>query len=64
MQHRTDAGLTERMLPHEVVNHSAGEITNERGFTTNHIELQWSLIKRWIRKRYGGMLPKKANRQK
>ncbi|CAK0844951.1 unnamed protein product, partial [Prorocentrum cordatum] len=43
-QYRTDAGLTERMLPREVVNHSAGEITNE--------------------KRDGGMLPKKANRQK
>ncbi|CAK0909945.1 unnamed protein product, partial [Prorocentrum cordatum] len=63
-QYRTDAGLTERTLPREVVNHSAGKITNERGFTTNYIELQLSLIKRWIRKRHGGMLPKKANKQK
>ncbi|CAK0791212.1 unnamed protein product [Prorocentrum cordatum] len=63
-QYRNDAGLTERMLPHEVVNHSAGEITNERGFTTNHVELQWPLVKRWIRKRYGGTLPKKADRKK
>ncbi|CAK0832927.1 unnamed protein product [Prorocentrum cordatum] len=63
-QYRNDAGLTERTLPHEVVNHSAGEITNERGFTTNHVELQWSLAKRWIRKRHGGTLPKKADRKK
>ncbi|CAK0869920.1 unnamed protein product, partial [Prorocentrum cordatum] len=63
-QYRNDAGLTERMLPHKVVNHSAGEIANERGFTTNRVELQWSLVKRWIRKRYGGTLPKKADRKK
>ncbi|CAK0796518.1 unnamed protein product, partial [Prorocentrum cordatum] len=35
-----------------VVNHSVGEITNDRKFTTNRMELQWSLIKRWARMRY------------
>ena len=40
--------LTERSLPHEIVNHSAGEIMNENGFTTNAIEAKWSVVKRWV----------------
>ena len=48
----------------EVVNHSAGEIVNANGFTTNHIENRWSLVKRWVRKRMGGRLPLHSNRAK
>ena len=50
-------------LWHEVVNHSAGEIVNSNGFTTNHIENRWSLVKRWVRKRMGGRLPLHSNRE-
>ncbi|CAK0891797.1 unnamed protein product, partial [Prorocentrum cordatum] len=57
-------GLAERTLPREVANRCAGEIANVRGFTTNHVDLQWPWIKRWIRKRDGGMLPERANREK
>ena len=59
---REELGWTEKDLWHEVVNHSAGEITNANGFTTNHIENRWSIIKRWIRKRMGGMLPRHNDR--
>ena len=49
---------------HQIVNHSAGEIVNSDGYTTNHIEAKWSVVKRWIRKRNGGRLPNHSDRQK
>lgn len=61
---RKEKGWTNADLWHEIVNHSAGEITNSNGFTTNHIENRWSLVKRWIRKREGGRLPSHSNRQR
>ena len=30
-------------------NHSAGEVANANGYTTNHIELRWGVLKRWAR---------------
>eukprot|EP00971_Amphidinium_carterae_P005542 109996-Amphidinium_carterae.1 len=38
-------------------------VVNENGFTTNHIELQWSLLKRWMRSKLSGRLPNTQNRQ-
>ena len=55
---------TDADLWHEIVNHSAGEITNANGFTTNHIENRWSLVKRWARKRGGGRLPSHSDRKR
>ena len=51
-------------LPHEIVNHSEGEIKNQNGFTTNPIEAKWSLIKRWVRHRMSGHLPNHSDRRK
>ena len=45
-------------------NHSEGEIGNSNGFTTNPIEAKWTVMKRWIRKRGGGVLPKHGDREK
>ena len=39
-----------------------GEIVNVNGFTTNHIENGWSIVKRWVRKRAGGRLPLHSDR--
>lgn len=50
-------GWGARDLRHEVVVHSRGEVVNERGYTTNPIENRWSVIKRWLKKKYGGALP-------
>ena len=61
---RKDNKLTERNLRHEFVNHSACELVNQNGFSTNAIECKWSVIKRWIRKRVSGKLPTHADRQK
>jgi len=63
-QLKQEKGWGDADLWHEIVNHSAGEITNAHGFTTNHIENRWSLVKRWIRKREGGRLPSHNDRQK
>ena len=63
-QLRVDEGMTVAQLPHEIVNHSAGEITNSRGFTTNAIEARWSVLKRWARKHLGGKLPGHNDRAK
>lgn len=51
-------------LWHEVVNHSAGEIVNANGFTTNHIKNRWSTVKRWVPKRSGGTMPRRNDRCK
>ena len=45
-------GLSESDLPHEIVNHSLGELANENGFSTNAIEAKWSsssvaFVPRW-----------------
>ena len=58
---RTMSKLTPLQLPHGIVNHSAGEIKNVRGFTTNAIEAKWSVLKRWVRRRSGGRLPTHNN---
>jgi len=63
-QLKKEEGWSDADLWHEVVNHSAGEIVNSNGFTTNHIENRWSLVKRWVRKRMGGRLPLHSNREK
>ena len=47
-------GLSESDMPHEIVNHSLGELVNENGFSTNAIEAKWSVIKRWIRNKMSG----------
>ena len=62
--YRVETGLTTRTLPHEVVNHSEGEIVNSNGFTTNRIETKWAVMKRWIRNRGGGLLPKHGDGDK
>ena len=41
---------------HQIVNHSA-EFVNADGFTTNHIESAWSVLKRFLKRRCGGRLP-------
>ena len=61
-EYREKHGLTETTFPHEIVNHSEGEIVNARGFTTNHIEAKWSVLKRWLRARLGGALPRGNDR--
>lgn len=63
-QYRAENGLTERTLPHKIVNHSEGEIVNSDGYTTNGIEAKWSTIKRWVRKKVGGRMPTHADRDK
>ena len=62
--HRELRGLSEKTLRHEIVNHSQGEIVNQNGFSTNAIECKWSLIKRWIRTRLSGTLPRHNDREK
>eukprot|EP00971_Amphidinium_carterae_P238714 4738807-Amphidinium_carterae.1 len=61
-RYRQQCHLGKTALLHEVVNHSEGIVVNENGFTTNHIELQWSLMKRWLRAKMGGRLPSTQNR--
>ena len=61
-RYREIYNISPSQLPHEVVNHSAGEIVNERGFTTNLIESKWSSLKRWVRARCGGKLPNSTDR--
>ena len=61
-QIRRDRGWPKTAWHHEVVNHSAGEIVNENGFTTNGIEARWSVLKRWVRHRFGGRLPRTNDR--
>lgn len=61
---RSSKRWTQNDLHHELVVHSAGEIVNPRGFTTNGIEAVWSVVKRWIRRRCGGKMPSHADRTK
>eukprot|EP00438_Fugacium_kawagutii_P003905 Skav220698 [mRNA] locus=scaffold472:538021:539481:+ [translate_table: standard] len=61
---KDEKGWGDAELWHEVVNHSAGEIVNTNGFTTDHIETRWSAVKRWVRKRSGGMMPRHNDRRK
>lgn len=61
---RREMNWTEMDLWHEVVNHSAGEIRNVNSFTTNHIENRWSIVKRWVRKAFGGRMPSHSDRHK
>ncbi|CAE7868885.1 NEK5, partial [Symbiodinium microadriaticum] len=61
---RRQHGLTETTLPHEKVNHSAGEIKNSNGYSTNAIEAKGSLLKRWARRKLGGKLPSHSDRVK
>ena len=49
-------------MPHELVNHSQGEVVNTNGYSTNQIENRWSVLKRWARKKYGGKLPGNKDR--
>ena len=51
-------------MPHELVNHSKGEIVNSKGYTTNHIEGRWSAAKRWLKKKHGGRMPTHNDRRK
>jgi hypothetical protein len=62
--YRAELGLTEAQLKHETVNHSAGEIVNARGYTTNLIENRWSVLKRWLKKRCAGKLPRTNDRRR
>ncbi|CAK0889227.1 unnamed protein product [Prorocentrum cordatum] len=57
-------GWSDRDLKHDIVVHSKGEVKNQRGFTTNHIENRWSVLKRWLKKRLGGRLPTTSDRRK
>jgi hypothetical protein len=59
---RREKGWTLQDLHHEVVNHSAGEIVNVNGFSTNGIEARWSVLKRWVRKSCGGRMPTHGDR--
>ena len=43
-------------IAHLAVNH-AREFVTEAGDHTNNIEAHWSVLKRWLRKRYNGRLP-------
>ena len=61
-QYRQDKGWAERDLPHELVDHDAGEIVNSNGYTTNGIEACWSVLKRWVRKVKGGRMPTHSDR--
>ncbi|CAJ1387398.1 unnamed protein product [Effrenium voratum] len=61
---KEENGWSDAELWHEVVNRAAGEITNVNGFTTNHIENRWSLLKHWARKKSGGRLPSHSDRSK
>ncbi|CAK0897981.1 unnamed protein product [Prorocentrum cordatum] len=54
---------TAKDLRHELVAHSAGEIVNPNGFTTNGIEAVWSVVKRWVRRRCGGRMPSHSDRE-
>ena len=53
-----------RSLRHELVNHSSGEVVNANGFTTNHIECRWSVLRAWVRKRFGGKFPAYTDRRR
>ena len=46
---RAEKGWPRTKPPHEIVNHSEGEIVNANGYSTNAIEAKWSVAKRWIR---------------
>ena len=61
---REEKGWTDADLHHEVVIHSAGEIVNQNGCTTNHIESTWSALKRWVIQRYGGRLVSHSDRSR
>lgn len=51
-----------RRFDHQIVNHSAGEITNRAGYSTNAIESKWAITKKWIKKKHGGHLPSHNDR--
>ena len=61
---RTENGWPLSKPPHEIANHREGEIVNARGYSTNAIEAKWSVVKRWIRSKYGGRLPQHNDRRK
>ncbi|CAK0839147.1 unnamed protein product, partial [Prorocentrum cordatum] len=61
---RRSRGLTETALPHEPVNHDAGEVLNERGFSTHAVEAKWSALERWVRGKHGGRLPSHSHGDK
>ena len=63
-EYRREKGLSERQLAHKLVNHSYGEIVNEKGYSTNAIEAKWSVVKRWARKKCGGRLPTHSDRRR
>ncbi|CAK0800059.1 unnamed protein product [Prorocentrum cordatum] len=54
---------TVKDLRRELVVHSAGEIVNPNGFTTNGIEAVWSVVNRWVRRRCGGRMPSHSDRE-
>ncbi|CAK0869782.1 unnamed protein product, partial [Prorocentrum cordatum] len=57
-------GWTAKDVEHELVVHSAGEIKNPRGFTTNGLQSVWSVVKRWVRRKCGWRMPYHSDRQK
>ena len=61
---RAEKGWPRTKPPHEIVNHSEGEIVNANGYSTNAIEAKWSVAKRWIRSKYAGRLPQHHSRGK
>ena len=61
---RAEKGWPRTKPPHEIVNHSEGEIVNAKGYSTNAIEAKWSVVKRWIRSKYAGRLPQHHSRDK
>ena len=61
---RAREGWGTRVLRHETVVHSQGEVVNARGFTSNAIENRWSVLKPWVRKKNGGKCPPHTDRVK
>lgn len=61
---RQEIGVTPAHLPHELVVHNQGEIVNAGGYSTNAIESKWAVLKRWIKRKYGGKLPSHGDRSK
>ena len=60
---KQEYGWSDVELRHETCNHAQGQIVNDNGYSTNQIENKWSVLKRWARKRHGGKLPHRKDRQ-